>query len=245
MSSFDAVVSLGAWCQVSYQVKKLGWPLQQSCFDWLVTPWDSMLRIFETDGDLFGKGASFDSNSGSFECSEYGVLYFHKFPFDDDGKPYFQEAALQNARSKLIYKYRKMVERLQSGEVKRVLFVRYGGAAFPALAWPYYYHDLENERDGSDLNSLLALLEKKFPRIEPRLLYVEQPPYTIFKRGVVQLDPRVHVATMPVPLDAQWDGEQHVWAQVLDECSRIWERPSKRNPGFLKRLLPLRAFSAR
>jgi hypothetical protein len=244
MPSFDAVVSLGAWCQVAFQVKKHEWPLQESCFDWLVTPWDSLLKVLETDGELLGKDVFYEPAAISFKCSHYGLLYYHEFPQDNDGKPYLAEDALSNVRSKLIYKYRKMVDRLQSGDVKRVLFIRYGGAAVPAYALPYHSHDLENQRDGGDLNSLLALLQKKFPRIEPSLLFLEQPPHTIFDRGGAPLDPRVHVATMPVPIDEQWEGEDDVWSRVLDECLQMPDRPRSRASAFLRRLLPRRTFSS-
>ena len=47
---FDHIVSLGANCEVSLQLRRTGRFATGSVFDWLVTPFDGLLAILQDDG---------------------------------------------------------------------------------------------------------------------------------------------------------------------------------------------------
>lgn len=128
MTPFTHLVSLGNDCTTAFQLRGAFPDLfLPSAFDWLVTPFDSLLRILEDDGEQFG--LSLRAAAGwNVECERYGVLHVHDFPKVEGGPFRFSVAAINEMREKMIFKHRRMIETATAG---RPLFVRYRGFGGP------------------------------------------------------------------------------------------------------------------
>lgn len=124
--TFDTVISLGAHCgAATYQEKFFG-NKTTSCFDWLVTPIDSVIKVLEDNGASFGLEFSASRSGAAAICQKYGLIYMHEFPCESDSRIRFSAAIIENVRSKLLYKYDRMIATAAAG---RPLFVRYNIAA--------------------------------------------------------------------------------------------------------------------
>lgn len=235
--TFDHVVSLGAWCQTVYQIKQQNQPILPTCFDWLVTPWDSIFAILESDGQNFGLHATFDEHSQAVKCNHYGVLYAHEFNPGhanagglsfEQGQALVTEDRLKQCRSKMLHKYDSMVSTLAQGG--KTLFVRFGATAEPAVAWPYMADP--NPRSEHDLNRLVHLLREKFPQNDAKLLYLWQEPMAHHALDRSGIDPNVMI--MPVPLPphgtASWMGEDETWNHIFTTADCTF-RPQTANVG--------------
>lgn len=227
--TFDHVVSLGAWCQTIYQIKQQKQPALTTCFDWLVTPWDSIFSILETDGQSFGLHATFDEHSKSVKCDHYGVLYAHEFNPGhaaigdlsfEQGQALVTEERLKQCRSKMLHKYGSMISTLKRGG--HTLFVRFGGTAEPAIAWPYL--DDPSPRNEDDLNNLIHLLREKFPQNNAKLLYLWQEPFVHHGLDGSKIDRDVMIMPVPMPPPGKvtWMGEDEVWNRIFNTANRTF-----------------------
>ncbi|SDO05835.1 Putative papain-like cysteine peptidase [Phyllobacterium sp. OV277] len=230
---FDHFISLGAWCQTAYQIEKHNFPHTKSCFDWLVTPWDGLISILETQGARFGTAATYDPISDCIKCDHYGVLYAHEFKKDSLGKPVITDEQLLNCRSKLLYKHNKMATTLEAGG--SVLFVRFGGAVTPATAFP---HNRDfNPRNEADLNHLVQLLQEKYLANTVSLLYLWQEPIAPHNLDLNKISSSIMVMRMPyVQTDAvTWMGNTDVWAAIFERVRILQYMRGKlhaREPGY-------------
>lgn len=218
---FDYVVSLGAWCQTTYQIKNHGLPLLPSCFDWIVTPWEGMNKIFATDGSDLVKECFIDPRTKSVMCSSYGVLYHHEFPRDEKFQRYITQEAANAARNKLLHKYHKMANALSEDRPKTVLFVRSGGHAEPVTAWPYSSDS--QMLNPESLNEFMSFLKTKYPKVDSRLLWVRQASngQSEFREG--DLHPHIFTASLARPQgEALWYGDAAPWTQAFTNAFRKW-----------------------
>ncbi len=220
--SISHVVSLSAWCQASFQIKNHGLPLLPSCFDWLVTPWAGMMRILETDGEELGKNFTLNETAKSVQCSSYGVLYHHEFPHDEEDMPIISIESRDKMRSKLLYKHKRMHETLSNAGGEGVVFVRYGGVAEPAMAWPYL-HDPAPVTE-AHLNELMDFLKQKYPKINSRLLFLWLSPFATYSINMDTLHPDVHAVALPPPTAEKtaWTGEDGPWTDAFNSAFRRW-----------------------
>lgn len=222
---FDHVVSLGAWCQTAYQIKQQQQNLLPSCFDWLVTPWDALISILEDDGAKLGLKVAYDHYSKTIKCQHYGVLYAHEFKPDQSGIPYVSEENLGQCRAKLLHKYRKMFDAILNGGT--TLFVRFGGTAEPAAAWPYLAQG--NPRSEDDLNELMLLLRRKFPAAHAKLLFIWQDQFSDHNLDNSKLDRDILTLSLPRPVQARWMGEDGPWSEVFRGAEVAFFATGERN----------------
>src|SRR3954467_10542477 len=73
--TFRRILSLGSACEPAWHLRRTGRYHSKSPFDWLVTPWDSMVRVLADDGAALGSRFSTALNGTSVRCGAYDVLY--------------------------------------------------------------------------------------------------------------------------------------------------------------------------
>lgn len=127
MTHFDCVVSLGCDCTTAFQIKRNCHSAYiPSAFDWLVTPFDALIRVFEDDGEQFCVDLQ-GSDGWNVFCERYGLWHVHDFPKSDEGRLRFSSSIIANARAKLIHKHRKMLSIARNSNPLFVRFRTFGG----------------------------------------------------------------------------------------------------------------------
>ena len=92
---FTAVVSLGGDCTGAVETKRFfAGRKTVSPFDYLVTPFDALLKVFDDDGAQFGIDFHPVHGAQSVQCERYGVLYHHEFSRADDETIRFNARAI-------------------------------------------------------------------------------------------------------------------------------------------------------
>lgn len=181
-----------------------------------------MIDVIETNGEALGQDFSMNEFAKSVQCNRYGVLYHHEFPRGVDELPIISEEAAVNMRSKLLHKHRSMSEKLLNANGDGVLFVRYGGIAEPAIAWPYL-HDQGSVTE-QHLNSLLTLLKQQYPNVNARLLFLWNSPFASLDINTDALDPDIYAASIPGPStpETDWSGDAAPWTETFNAAFRQW-----------------------
>lgn len=215
---FEHAVSLGAWCQVSYQLRRHFQHTTASCFDWLVTPWSGLLGILNDGTKELGQSIIDNRWAKSAECTKYGILLPHEFPHNSKHEVVFSFKASQQALEKLNHKHEKMLRTLRNA-TGPVLFVRYGGHALPAAAWPYLADT--TPFDLQSLNELCGLLTTLFPSLRFMLLFVYETATTTLTNRYTALDRRIHISPVERNNDySRWQGGDALWDGMLEETKR-------------------------
>ncbi len=203
MPRFDDILSLGSDCEVSLQLRRMGIPHTPSVFDWLITPWEAMIRVLHDGGTHLCTSIEPGYAGAGAVCSTYGLVYWHEFARDEARQVILTEATAKAARNKLRHKVGRMRTVLDGD--KTVLFVR-AGIATDA---PRDRYHLGQAFPASRLNDLTALVSRLFPALKFSLLFVEYAGRDILDVDGV-LDPRIVHYRMPCqqqlkPHDAEWD----------------------------------------
>jgi hypothetical protein len=205
---YEQIISLGAWCQVAHQVHRRFGRTWGGVFDWLVTPYESLLQVIEDDGERLARSFSPVEDRNSVVCNEYGVLYHHEFRRRPDGRRIFDRFSLDNCQSKFTHKIATFLTCVRSG--RPTLFVRYGTfcsnpQAYPYIAEPSVFTD-------ADAHRLDELLRRKFPNLPYTLAIVYNPEYT---PASLTLTGRIVPWAMPVNIDPddpyRWTGNDCDW----------------------------------
>ena len=189
---FDDIISLGSDCEVALQLRRLGLLHTPSVFDWLITPWDAMLRVIQDEGTHLCNNIYSGYNGTGAVCSGYELVYWHEFPRDEAGQVMVTQAAANTAQKKLRHKIDRMQAVLKSG--KTVLFVR-GGMATDA---PRDKYGLGLSFPTSRLNDFPALISRLFPELKFSLLFLEYVGRDRLEGDCV-LDPRIMHYRMECP----------------------------------------------
>lgn len=123
MNAPISIFSLGSNCTPSLQINRHLGIKPTSPFDWLVTPFDSIIKILQTDGKLFGTSISTALNGKTAFCENYGVFYHHEFTRRvGTEQVIFDVESIENCRNKLLFKYNRMIEICK---ISKPIFVRY------------------------------------------------------------------------------------------------------------------------
>lgn len=208
------VISLGAWCQVREQLNRAHVDVINSPFDWLVTPFDSIIPVFSDEGAGFVNCIAPYQDGKSVRCVEYGVLYHHEFERGDDGIVRINTKALEKSRQKLLYKWRRMDEACEGAEP--LLFIRMGGEATPAVAWPYMREAAPFAL--SKLNKLSSFISTRYPKLDFKLAFLYFGETTDIESDH-EVDDRVIIYRLPWPrpvVGARWEGDGEHWATALN-----------------------------
>lgn len=207
-----AVVSLGAWCQTTYQARRFFGNSVTSPYDWLVTPFNALLASIEGDGLNFCKHLRVVDASRPI-CEDYGILYHHEFERRDE-HAIITASAIERCSGKLSYKYIKMIE---CASTEGTLFIRLGGQAEPAFAWPYL-NDTK-PLQAREINALCNIIEKKFAIVSFRLLLVFFAGRTAFDMDSM-VDDRVIIRELPHAAEnGKWEGCDEEWDMLLNDLN--------------------------
>jgi hypothetical protein len=166
------VVSLGGNCMVTKEMRVYYGIETANMFDWWITPGDALVRLIEDDFDsLFSpENLELVGDGKSVANLRYGILHHHDFPRDD-----------AEARVLGIGKHDLKRNREKFGYLKRrwdslgdnpgpVLFVRYAwDMREPLLV------DVSPKPIGADAARLVAALDRKFPRLDYEILFIDAP----------------------------------------------------------------------
>ncbi|CAO4172795.1 DUF1796 family putative cysteine peptidase [Methylorubrum aminovorans] len=202
------IVSLGAWCQVTYQLRRFFGSSVSSPYDWLVTPFDALSKSIQDEGRQLGQAVTVRDEVRPL-CFHYGLLYHHEFPTSGE-IPIISAQSLLTCESKLKHKYRRMAEAIRSGGT---LFVRMGGHALPAFPSPYVTDQIPFT-DG-DVNKLIELLERRFNCADFRLLFINIEGRTNMDIRN-EADGRVVFRSLPSSVETHtWMGNNEDWDRLL------------------------------
>lgn len=215
-------VSLGAWCQVAHQLKlQVGDKFVPSAWDWIVGPLSSVTKILDSNGGNFCEGMSLSKPSNSLTCSAYEILYHHEFKRGANDEAFSSKEGIMSAREKLAHKHISMSSRIKSSD-ECVTFVRFGGHARPLVAWPYAKDC--SPVSTSDINEIANSIERSFPDIAFRILFVTCPAAHLFEIDHSSLDPRVwHVEMRKIP-GSGWEGSDEDWSDIISKVPERFDR---------------------
>jgi hypothetical protein len=185
MKMEQRVVSLGANCMVTKEMRTFFGIQAANLFDWWITPGDALVRLIENDFDgLFSpENLSMVGDRRSVANLRYGILHHHDFPRNDaeDRVVEISEEGLQRNRDKFAYLKKRWDDlSVNSGPV---LFVRYTwNRPEPLLA------GISPQPAGTDVARLIAALDRKFPRLDYEILLIDAPEITMKHEKVLCVD---------------------------------------------------------
>jgi len=185
MKMVQRVVSLGANCMVTKEMRIFFGIQAANLFDWWITPGDALVQLIENDFDgLFSpENLSLVGDRRSVANLRYGILHHHDFPRNDeeDRVVAIGEQDLERNRDKFAY-LKKRWDDLGENPGP-VLFVRYTwNRPEPLLA------GIPPEPVGTDAARLIAALDQKFPRLEYKILLIDAPEATLRHEKVLCVD---------------------------------------------------------
>ena len=160
-----SIFSLGGTCEPAlamdrYFIAKRA----NSAFDWLVTPYRSLLAALHDDGEQFG--IDFRFIGGTIFCERYRLYYHHEFDRTTRDEITFSARQIADLRDKLIYKHREM---MRIARDTTAIFLRVGIAT-----------DVPEDRhaggtlDRYDVEELISTLRRKLGHNDFRVLFVER-----------------------------------------------------------------------
>ena len=216
---YSPVTSLGADCQVGWQLRQHFREPIPSPFDWMVTPLHSLRASLLDRGSKSGRSVSIIDAlppyaEQSVLCNDYGYSYHHDFPHNDSGLVQVTPEALTACRSKMLHKWKSFFDLTSACE--SLLFVRLGSFRTPPFAWVYL-----EEKEAikvSEINALALLLEEIFPEKKIKLLQV------LYETISPLLEDELHsqnvdIRFLPLPEKQTWQGDNEQWKKVFQDYS--------------------------
>lgn len=229
---YDAVVGLGAACQVAEQCRRHLGAAPGVPFDWIITPFEAIERILSDMGA--GLGQRFISVRGgtSIQCANYGVLYEHDFQHDENGQVVFDADYIAACRSRMAHKMQTLTDILSSR--KKVLFIR---------AYSSVGVDGDRLNDATftsaDLNHLVKVIRRRAPGLMFDLLFIHSPDRVTEKIDLSgPLSSSIIVREMRQPPGMDWYGIDADWIALFQNLGLMkpqaeapaTERPSPAKP---------------
>jgi hypothetical protein len=178
-------------------------------FDWLVTPFDALPRVFWTRGQHLGETFVCADGGRTVQCKHYGLIYQHEFVRDHDGRVMFDAEHVAACRSRLAHKMSKLMAAADSGD--RVLFIR----AFSSTGT-----SADRFNDGvfqsEDIHDLVRAIEIAAPNCDFDVLFVHSGDRVSEKLDLSgPLPERVMVRDIPHPDGMHWSGNDQDWRTLF------------------------------
>jgi hypothetical protein len=182
------VVSLGGNCMVTMEMRKYFGVEAANLFDWWITPGDALVRLIENDfADLFSaENLQMVGEGRSVANLRYGILHHHDFPRNDveDRVIAITPQDLKRNREKFAYLKSRWDD--LGDNPGPVLFIRYGwNMGEPLLA------GIPEDPIGADATRLMAALDRKFPRLDYQLLFIDAPEVMLRHPKVLHRETRI------------------------------------------------------
>ncbi len=222
--AYDKLISLGGTCTPTWQLRTFCGSDALYPFDWVLTPFASLLRVLENDFAGFADVGCFHLSwdQKSVYNSRYNVLHHHDFPSGAGG------TIADHWRDKippLPRKYEFMIERWRDAldGTSSVLFVRHQGH-FETETWR-----CNADLSAGDMDTLCRLLEKTYPHVAFDVLFVTA--------GHAQAaHPRARLAQVgwgeqdwENPSE-RWKGATQDWQRALASANALPPTPAWRSP---------------
>jgi hypothetical protein len=188
MKMKQRVVSLGGNCMVTMEMRKYYGIEAANLFDWWITPGDALVRLIEDDFEgLFETGnLQMVGDRRSVANLRYGLLHHHDFPRNDEEDRVVAITAQDIERNREKFAYLKKRWDDLGDNDGPVLFVRYAwGMGEPLLA------GIPLEPLGADGSRLMAALDRKFPRLDYEILFIDAPEITLRQENVMRRETRI------------------------------------------------------
>lgn len=184
MEPFDAVVTLGGWCRVTYQARTFFGYKDAYPFDWVVCPTPSLFAMLTTDfSNLLEEHSLLLRKDGDgVTCLQYGIQHKHDFLRDDNHQTLRNITdQIERVQSKFAYRKRNF-DNLISKE--RLLFIRYDDIS------TFRQHDEDYTHAGvrateADGRALHAHLSSVFSKSDVTLLCVDFDAPTQTSAGII------------------------------------------------------------
>lgn len=221
MGDYSCCTSLGGDCQVGWQIRKFFNNPIPSPFDWLVTPFDSLLRVLDDKGARFSRSVSVlpampPYTKESTICDDYGCSYHHDFKHGDDGHVIIDEVSLLDTRNKMMHKWNSFSEIVSRQD--EVLFVHLGSHKRPPIAWPYLKE--QSPLKISCINELKSKIDTLFPNTRCKLLQVYYEQFSPVEIDA-EVDNNVFIEKIDYRADLNWDGDDAEWRRILAPFSTM------------------------
>lgn len=220
-SGYGAVVSLGAACQVAEQCRRHLGAAPGGPLDWLITPFDSIDKVLADMGAGFGQRFITVGNGYSAQCVNYGVLYEHEFPRDENAQVIYDVEYINACRSRMTHKMGKLASILNASE--KVLFIRaYSstGVATDRFNGSVFTSD--------HLNALVTRIEDRFPDLDFDFLFIHSPDRVNERTDfTAPLSRRVILREMAHPKDMDWSGVDADWQDLFKDLDLIGSKADR------------------
>jgi hypothetical protein len=181
------VVSLGGNCMVTQEIRRHFGIEAANLFDWWITPGDALVRLVEADfEDLFdAKHLDFVGDRQSVANFRYGILHHHDFARDENGRVIsISEDQIEGNCRKFAHLKRRWDDLGENSGP--LLFVRYGwNLPAPLL------EGIPPQPLGADALRLVAALDRKFPKLDYRVLLVDAPEVSVRHPKILVRDSRI------------------------------------------------------
>lgn len=169
------VISLGANCMVTEEIRRFFGIQTANMFDWWITPGDSLVLLVENDfEDLFSpEYLQLVGDRQSVAHSRYGILLHHDFPRNEHGRVIKTDGDVLEGNQKKFAYLKKRWDDLGDNDAP-VLFVRYTWKRPEALL-----AGIPAEPISADPARLMAALDRKFPRLDYQVLFIDAPEISV------------------------------------------------------------------
>lgn len=217
---FDAIISLGAHCCVGHQIKRVFGKSFSGPFENIVTPFNSIIKIFDEDFAKVSIVLKAISEGTSVVDAHYGLCFHHEFDRDPEQNIIYSSRAIEECRAKMLHKWERMRSYFAIG---RVLFVRYGSFTAHGIA-----HVGIPEDDGmkySDLNRLTDAIDRRAPGVDYRVVYISHPQIWGEIEADAALDDRFDLHQMSWTDGLPWTGDDAMWTEVFAPYRLAGEQP--------------------
>ena len=212
---YQSIISLGAWCQVSEQLRLHKLPRTLSPLEWTVATWDAMTAVIRDDGQRLCHDIVLEGEVPNAVCKTYGLVHPHDFhpPCDDFHQwKEIDPKEQDEARSKYARKMEAFRQACRANE-GRIAFIRMGGEAKPAVAWPYM-HD-KKPVTASRVNTLVEDLKTYCGHENFDLFVVLHEEWHPFEKDVELASNATILERPPVAPPVDWFGHQELWTELL------------------------------
>jgi hypothetical protein len=207
---FDIAIGLGGRCQVAYNLQKNGLRQQAFPFDWLITPFEGLIRFLAYQGRGFTNKENFLFHITAYNVptavmdTMYGFCLLHDFDYSlIDGIPTvkrFHEVEVRNY-DEIKFKYDRRIKRFFEvlNSDKKVLLVRLGITYHQAVFLDEFIHS-------------------HYPNLDYLILAVDDSEEIKTDWGLTRVK---NVYAQQV---TYWQGREDVWKAILDRFEFSFER---------------------